>query len=106
MTEDWALLLSIFIILTSMSAIMFYLIPMQTRIALQEKSWLTGLRWILVSMSASTVLLFVPSLSYRILRYFGVESVLLANTAAISTALAFLVLTAAFISLYHYKRRD
>lgn len=106
MADDWALLLSVGIIFTGLGVMLFYLIPLQTKIALQPKDWLTGFRWRMVAATSMIVLLFAPSIVNRVLLYFGIQSALLSNVSAITTALALLGFSISMVSLYHYKKKE
>lgn len=106
MADDWAIYLSIGFIVLALVIIIFYIIPLQARQLLSKKDWLTGLRWRLLLVSSFIALSAAPVLVNRVIRSLGVQSVLLSNISALATGLAFLAFSVAFVSVYHYKKKE
>lgn len=106
MADDWAILSSTVLMVFGLGIIVFYLIPLQYRIAVEPKDWLTGLKWRLLLASSFIAIAASPVISNRVLRYFGIESVYLSNISAIAVGASFLAFSVALVSVYHYRRKE
>lgn len=106
MADQWAIFTSSGLIMVALGIIVFYIIPLQTRLVLRRKDWLTGLRWRLLAVSVFISIAASPVITNRVLRLFGVESVLLSNISALSIGFAFLAFSVSLVSVYHYKNKD
>lgn len=106
MADGWVIITSVVMIIIALLIIIFYLIPIQASIALEKKDGLTGLKWRLLSTSLFIATSASPIIINRLLRYIGIESIILTNISTLATGLAFLAFSIAFVSVYKYKKKE
>lgn len=106
MAENWAILASSFLIIVALAMLVFYLIPLQTRLLIGNNDALNGLRRRLLASVVFIVIAASPVLTNRLYRWLGLESVLLANVSILSIGIAFLAFSVGMVSVYKYKKKE
>lgn len=106
MAEQWAIWTSTGFMLLALGIIFFYLIPIQARLYFHNRDWLSGLRLRLLLSSVFITAAASPIITNRIIRFFGIQSVLLSNISALAVGLCFLAFAVSLVSVYHYKKKE
>lgn len=106
MVDQWAVLTSTGLIFIALGIIVFYLIPLQAKLYLTNKDYLSGLRLRLLLASSFIAIAASPVIVGRVLRQFNIVSVLLNDVITMSIGLSFLAFSIALVSVYHYKKKE